>query len=128
MKLLSNYFKPAACGALKERFGIIYVEQAQALSDQDLLLTRNIGLKFVADLRAIQPDPDGPTNYHPFTVPLLIGTIISAFEQLPNPDGIADHAEHRIPVVQMNRPITLVFRQEKRHYWQWELIGVETVN
>lgn len=125
MKLLSNYFKPAACGALKERFGIVYVEQAQAMSDRDLLLTRNIGLKFISKLRSISPDPDGPKNYHPLPNPLHIGIIIYAYEQLPAVADISTEKQVKIPVIQGNKPITLVFEKEKSHYWQWQLVGIE---
>jgi hypothetical protein len=123
MRLLSDFFGPHICGNLKGTFNITYVEQAQAMTDKQLLLARGMGLKVIERLRAIPPDGDAPVNYLKLPVNLWTGTLIYAIEQLPNN---TDGNEHRVKVVQDGMPMELIFHKEPKHYWKWMLVAVQT--
>jgi hypothetical protein len=53
MRLLKDHFKSAVVTALSDQWGIDYVEQAQALTDKQLMRARYCGPAFISKLRAL---------------------------------------------------------------------------
>lgn len=55
MRPLSDYFTPHIVHGISERHGMDYVEQAQTLTDKQLLQCRGVGVAMIRKLRALPP-------------------------------------------------------------------------
>lgn len=117
MKPLRDYFSESVCKQLKNHFAVEYVEQAQALTDGQLMSIRQIGKKFCYKLRNIEIQQADEYRFPP----IFVGTLVYALEQLPRQAT----ERQEIAVLQGNKPMTLVFERAPAHFFQWALISVK---
>lgn len=100
---LEKHFTRGKIGHLKQLYNIEFVEQAQALTDDQLKKARNVGLIFIQKLRNIRPEQ--PIDVRIKSYPIDMGS--------PREDGavytLQMHQDAKILTVFHSHPHRIVF-------------------